>query len=53
MNIKPSNNPTPKYPALAAIAVAAALTTASCQQQQQQGGQQPPIQLGGVIVPSK
>ncbi len=51
MNIKPTNTPSPKYPVLAAVAVAATLATSSCQQQQQQGGAppEPPIPLGGVI----
>ncbi len=43
VNIKPSNHSVPKYPALAALAVAVAVSTAACQQ--------PPQRTGGKVPP--
>ncbi len=38
MNIQPSQSRNPKYPALAAVAVAAAMSTAACEQPQRTAG---------------
>ncbi len=57
MNISPTNSPAPKYPALAALAVAA-LTLPACQQQQippqpTAGAPLPPPAMLGGSVPVK
>ncbi len=52
MNIRPSNTPAPKYPALATLAVAAVLSLPACDEQPQPtaGAPLPPPQrLGGKV----